>query len=176
MYDQPIVLKEYNEECDNETLTGTPDEFNVIKGQYTEYFTMGMISKMIQLLSIDVSNLMIEESTEDWREVWLAECIVCGGRGFFGNLCRKCNHGIYNLGIGVCMPCGSLGVVGSDCGYCGIRPFTNLKIMCTNPKVGNVFTCEEESFNEFWYNAIQRSFYDFQKLKNTVWRFSTKKI
>ena len=60
MYDQPILLKEYNEDCDNESLTGTPDEFNIIKGQYTECFTMGMIKKMSQQLSIDVSNLMIE--------------------------------------------------------------------------------------------------------------------
>ena len=171
MSDQPIILKESDEKYDDESLTGTSDEFNIINGQYTECFTMGMIKKMSKQLSIDVSKLLIEESVEEYREVWLTECLVCGGRGFYGKLCRKCNHGTYNLGIGICMPCGCLGVLGTDCSYCGIRPFTNLKIMCTNPKIGNVFTCEQESHNEFWYNAIQRSFYDFQKLKNVVWRF-----
>ena len=43
------------------------------------------------------------------------------------------------------MPCGSMGVLGSDCGYCDVKPFTNLKIMCANPSIGNVYTCEEVS-------------------------------
>ena len=43
--------------------------------------------------------------------------------------------------------------------------------MCVNPKIGSVFTTEDETQNELWYNAVQRSFYEHQKEKNLIWRF-----
>ena len=62
------------------------------------------------------------------------------------------------LGIGVCIPCGCFGVLSATCSYRGQRPYTNLIIVCVNPKVGSEFRNEEESHNELWYNAVQRSF------------------
>ena len=49
------------------------------------------------------NNLRIESSKDDFKEVWLVEYLVCGGRGFFGILCMKCKFSTYNLAIGVCL-------------------------------------------------------------------------
>ena len=44
-------------------------------------------------IHIDEEQLKIESTTDNYEEVWLAECLVCGGRGFFGNLYMKCKYG-----------------------------------------------------------------------------------
>ena len=37
--------------------------------------------------------------------------------------------------------------------------YRNLKIYCTNPTIGTVYTCDDESHDELWYDEIQKSFY-----------------
>ena len=53
-----------------------------------------------------------------WKEVSFAECLMCGGRGFFGLRCSKCKARKYNVGIGFCDGCSSTGVLGAHCLKC----------------------------------------------------------
>ena len=49
--------------------------------------------------------------------------------------------------------------------------YRNLKIYCTNPTVGTVYTCDDESHDELWYDEIQKSFYRYYRERNMIWRF-----
>ena len=103
----------------------------------------GMVSRFTNQLHIDEEQLRIEKSKDDYQEIWLAECLVCGGRGFFGILWMKCKYGTYNLAIGVCLLCNKFGVSGAICNHCNQMKYRNLKIQCTNPTVASVYTCED---------------------------------
>ena len=70
----------------------------------------------------------------------------------------KCKYGTYNLAIGVCLLCNKFGVLGAICNHCNQIKYINLKIQCINLTVASVYTCEDESHNELWYNEIQKSF------------------
>ena len=86
----------------DEELSETPmNENHIICNKFTEYFTMGMVMRLSNQLHIDEEQLKIESSADDYQEVWLAECLICGGRGFFGKSCMKCKYGTYNLSIGL---------------------------------------------------------------------------
>ena len=92
----------------NEELAHTEatiDEKNIICNKFTECFTMGMVARLSNQRHIDEEQFRIESSKEYYQEVWLSECLVCGGRGLFGKLCMKCKYGTYNLAIGVCLLC-----------------------------------------------------------------------
>ena len=126
-------------------------------------------------LHIDEEELKIVSSKEDYQEVWMAECSVCGGRWFFGKMCMKCKHDNYCLSIGVCLPCKKFGVLGVICSYCNQNKYKNLKSFCTNPNIASVYTCDNESLNELWYNEIQKSYYQYYRERNLIWRFRTQK-
>lgn len=49
--------------------------------------------------------------------------------------------------------------------------YRNLKIYCTNPTVGSVYTCDDESHDKLWYNEIQKSFYKYYRERNMIWKF-----
>ena len=49
--------------------------------------------------------------------------------------------------------------------------YRNLKIYCANPTVASVYTCDDESHDELWYNEIQKSFYKYYRERNMIWRF-----
>ena len=156
----------------DEELQGAPiNENHIICNKFTEYFTLGMVVRLSNQLHIDEELLKIESSTDDYQEVWLAECLVCGGRGFFGKSCMKCMSGTYNLSIGVCLLCKKFGVLGVICNHCNQMKYRNLKIYCTNPTVGTVYTCDDESHDELWYDEIQKSFYRYYRERNMIWRF-----
>ena len=58
------------------------------------------------------------DDISQWKEVSFAECLMCGGRGFFGLKCEKCKAGKYNVGIGFCDGCSSTVVLGAHCLKC----------------------------------------------------------
>ena len=113
----------------NEEITeSSVNENHIICNKFTECFTLGMVIRLSNQLHIDEEQLKIESTTDDYQEVWLAECLVCGGRGFFGNLCMKCKYGTYNLSIGVCLLCNKFGVLDAICNHCNQMKYRNLKI------------------------------------------------
>ena len=52
------------------------------------------------------------------QETHLAQCLICGGRGFMGLKCQKCLCGVYNLVLGFCFYCKVHGMLGADCIQC----------------------------------------------------------
>ena len=113
-------------------------------------FQNGNVARLSNKLHIDEEQVRIEKSKDDYQEIWLAECLVCGGRGCFGKLCMKCKYDTYNLAIGVCLWCYNFGVLGAICNHCNQTKYRNLKIQCTNPSITSVYKCEDESHNELW--------------------------
>ena len=78
----------------------------------------------------------------------------------------KYTYGTYNLSIIVRLLCNKFGVLGVICNHCNQMKYRNLKIYCTNPTVGSVYTCNDESYDELWYNEIQILFYKFNYYKD----------
>ena len=113
-YECEELLSYANEELAEASL----DETHIICNKFTECFTLGMVTRLSNQLHIDEEQLKIERTTDDYLDSWLAECLVCGGRGFFGKLCMKCKYGTYNLSIGVCLLCNKFGVLGLICNHC----------------------------------------------------------
>ena len=72
-----------------EYTRATIDEKNIIFNKFTECFTTGMIDNLSNLLHINEEDLRIESSRELYQEVWLAECLICGGRVFFWKYLHK---------------------------------------------------------------------------------------
>ena len=97
-----------------------PDEYNTIGGKFTEYFT----SKLARDCVVHSDALLVSKESfrvdinKDHVDAFLTECIVCGGRGFFGLKCQKCKVGMYNLGVGFCLECETSGPLGSVCTVC----------------------------------------------------------
>ena len=142
--------------ADEELNEASVNENHIICNKFTEYFTLGMVIRLSNQLHIDEEQLKIESSTDDYQEAWLVECLVCGERGFLGKSCMKCKYGTYNLSIGVCLLCKKFGVLGVICNHCNQMKYRNLKIYCTNPTIGTVYTCDDESHDELWYDEIQK--------------------
>ena len=49
--------------------------------------------------------------------------------------------------------------------------YRNLKIFCTNPTIDSVYTCDNESHDELWYDEIQKNFYKYDRERNMIWIF-----
>ena len=80
------------------------DENNILGQKFTEYFT----SKLARDLVVFGDKLVEKDKFKidpEWTQktVPFAECLICGGRGFFGLACQKCSEGIYNVGLGFCL-------------------------------------------------------------------------
>ena len=95
----PCEYDRFSPYANEELAEASINENHIICNKFTECFTLGMVIRLSNQLHIDEELLKIESTTDDYQEVWLAECLVCGGRGFFGNLCMKCKYGTYNLSI-----------------------------------------------------------------------------
>ena len=158
---------------DGMMLEYVPCQYNYIGSKYTKYFTPCIISELDQ--HGFTKSKYINFHNKNHVEVFLAECLVCGGRAFFGMNCKKCNQSKYNLGIGVCNSCGSTGVLGIKCAVCLKDKAENLPIKCINPSAGTVCTTEDRSNNKYWYNTVQRSFDHETRELNMVKRYKAER-
>ena len=80
-YESDMLLPYANEELAEASV----NDNHIICNKFTECFTLGMVIRLSNQLHIDEEQLKIESTTGDYQEVLLAACLVCGGRGFFGN-------------------------------------------------------------------------------------------
>jgi hypothetical protein len=112
-----------------------------------------------------------------WKEVSFAECLMCGGRGFFGLKCSKCKAGNYNVGIGYCDGCSSTGVLGAHCPKCNkgdinirtsktVKTFDYMPVKCINARNGTIYKSEERDMDKVWYDETQKSFGKVVQEKN----------
>ena len=154
-----------------EKIKYQPNEYNLICGKYSEYFTSELAKHYVIFGGSDIDDSHFEIDAEaDWKEVSLAECMVCGGRGFFGLQCQKCNRGLYNVGIGFCTECTSTGVLGTNCSYCHKGEYKYLPIKCLNSCKGTMYKSGDKATDEIWYNDVQRSFKKVEQEKNLCLR------
>ena len=91
----PIASAKTNNDSPSDLkMDYVPTRFNYIRSKYTEYFTPSMIADM------DTHGFTrgkyINFNNTGYKDVFLAECLVCGGRGFFGMDCQKCKVCKYN--------------------------------------------------------------------------------
>ena len=67
------------------------------------------------------------------QETYLAQCLICGGRGFMGLDCQKCLFGVYNLVLGFCYYCKAYGKLVAGCIYCKTGKYSKIAIICLTP-------------------------------------------
>ena len=143
-----------------------PNEYNLICAKYSEYVTSELVKHYVIFGGSDIDDSHFEIDAEaDWKEVSLAECMVCGGRGFFGLQCQKCKGGLNNLGIGFCKQCSSTGVLGTTCSDCCGSTYEYMPIKCLNSCKGTMYKNGDKATDEVWYNGVQRSFKKVEKEK-----------
>ena len=100
-----------------------------------------------------------------------AECLICGGRGFFGLTCQKCNEGVYNIGIGFCTECNSSGTLGTLCQNCRLSRYQCFSIKCFFIGYSTIFNLIKPDLDKVCYNDIQRSFLQRIRDKNLIHRY-----
>ena len=107
---------------------------NIIGGEFSEYFTPSLVREMKQrdMCEGDNTAFTIEVSALH-QETHLAQCLICGGRGFMGLKCQKCLCGVYNLVLGFCFYCKAHGMLGADCIQCKTGKCEKIAINCLNP-------------------------------------------
>jgi len=107
------------------------------------------------------------------KTISFAECLICGGRGFFGLTCQKCNDGVYNIGIGFCAECNSSGTLGTKCQTCRLSRYQSSPIRCVNTSYGTIFKCiMKPELDQVWYNDVQKSFLESVREQNLKNRYS----
>ena len=74
----------------------------MMDGKFSEYITSDMAKHYVVFGGpyINKSYYFKVDDKRLWKEVSFAECLMCGGRGFFGLNCSKCKAGKYSVGIG----------------------------------------------------------------------------
>ena len=74
---------------------------NIISGEFSEYFTPSLVREMKyrNMCNDDNTTFTIEWSGAH-QKTYLAQCLICGGRGFMGLDCQKCVVRIVYFGIG----------------------------------------------------------------------------
>ena len=108
-----------------------------------------------------------------YKTVSFAECLICGGRGFFGLTCQKCNDGVYNIGIGFCAECNSSGTLGTNCQTCRLSRYQSFPIRCVNTSYGTIFKCiMKPELDQVWYNDVQKSFLESVREQHLKHRYS----
>ena len=68
------------------------------------------------------------------QETYLAQCLICEGRGFMGLKWQKCLSGVYNLVLGFYFYCKVYGMLGADCIQCKTGKCEKIAINCLNPR------------------------------------------
>lgn len=132
---------------------------NIIGGEFSEYFTPSLVREMKQrgMCDDDSTTFIIDRSVLH-QETYLAQCLICGGRGFMGLECKKCLSGVYNLVLGFCYYCKAYGMLGANCIHCKTGKYNTISIKCLNPRYGTVYTCPDMTYNRYWYDDVQESF------------------
>ena len=127
--------------------------------EFSEYFTWEL-AKELAKCELPTRDRCQVETDPIWlhKRVSFAECLVCGGRGFFGLSCKKCNEGVYNIGIGFCSGCNDSGILGVWCQICRRSKYQSVPIRCLNVGKSRIFRSAKPELDKVWYNDTQRSF------------------
>ena len=115
----------------------------MIDGKFFEYITTEKAKHQVVFGApyVNKSYFKVDDKSQ-WKEVSYAECLMCGGRGFFGLNCSKCKAEKYNVGIGFCDGCSGTGGLGAQCSKCNIvkaRIYMYMPVNCINAKNGTMY-------------------------------------
>ena len=84
--------------------------------------------------------------------------MICRERGFIGLACKKCNEGILNIGIGLCLQCETSGPLGTYCqDYKQVR-LRFIPIRRLNAKKSIIVECHDTDVEILWFSDVQKSF------------------
>ena len=110
--------------------------------KFTEYLTENMaeLLKYTCRTEDDKKKFSVANQSLYHEVAHMAECVVCGGRDFFGLQCQKCLEGVYNIGIGFCEVCETARVLGACCSGCKTNKYMSFTVKCLNPRKVTIYT------------------------------------